>query len=846
MYDQAVLARRKVSPLVVRLLILGCALAAVLSAASPSTETPPLAPAFERWLEEVKPLISDEERAVFSELPQDYQRRAFIEEFWRVRDPHPETARNELREGWESRREEAAQRFGAEGDDRALMFAVFGEPAETLPGRCPGVIEPLEIWRFAGFGRSQGEFHLVFIRRGGRYELWSPSQGIGRLSVGLTGSVLNDGGFVREVAENCFRGRAVAAALVSAVDYEKLRDSGDLFPAPGEEWLQSFLGRTTDLPQDGETFDGEFALDFPGRYQSRTVLQGIIAVPLEAVTPSEHEKYPSYDFVLDGEVLRKGELFENFRYRFHFPVADVSGEIPLLFQRYLRPGTYELVLRVRDLGSGRFYRHDEDLEVPFAARDARPAAVTPRDVSTRETALRELAEEANASLGRGDWSIRLLPPPPTLQVGNTRVEAVTAGEGIARVRFSLNGRPVLTKARPPYSVEINLGEAPRIHEVEAAALDAAGEVLARDRFEINAGPHRFDVRLVEPQAGKTYRESLRAMAEVQVPEGDRLDRVEFFFNEQPVATLYQPPFAQPILLSSSKELDYVRVVAHLTDGNSVEDLVFINAPNPIDVVDVQVVELFTTVLDRRGRPIDDLPKEAFAVTENGTPQEIRRFERVIDLPIYAGILLDNSASMVEEIEEASKAALRFFETVVTPKDRAAVMTFNHQPELLVRFTNNREVLAGGVAAITAEGGTALYDSLIYALYYFSGIQGKRVVILLSDGDDQVSRYGFDDALEYARRSGVAVYSIGLGLPGKDTRIRMLLQRLADETGGRSFFIQRATELGRVYETIEEELRSQYLLTYQSTDTSDEDVFRPIEVEVDRPGAEAKTIRGYYP
>jgi Ca-activated chloride channel family protein len=185
--------------------------------------------------------------------------------------------------------------------------------------------------------------------------------------------------------------------------------------------------------------------------------------------------------------------------------------------------------------------------------------------------------------------------------------------------------------------------------------------------------------------------------------------------------------------------------------------------------------------------------------------------------------------------------------VITPKDRAAVITFNHRPELVVRFTHDPEVLAGGVAAITAEGGTALYDSLIYALYYFSGIKGKRALVVLSDGADEGSRYSFEEALDYARRTGVAIYPIGLGLPAKEgVQIRMLLQRLADETGGRSFFISRAAELAKVYESIERELRTQYLLTYQSSATGKDGAFRAVEVAVQRDGAEAKTIRGYYP
>jgi VWFA-related protein len=290
----------------------------------------------------------------------------------------------------------------------------------------------------------------------------------------------------------------------------------------------------------------------------------------------------------------------------------------------------------------------------------------------------------------------------------------------------------------------------------------------------------------------------------------------------------------------------VRAVAYLADGHSAEDLVFVNAPENLDQIDVRLVELFTSALDRRGRPVDDLGREEFVVREEGAVQDLQRFERVRELPIWAGLLLDRSSSMAEEIREVAAGALAFFEQVLGPKDRAAVLTFNHQPELVVRFTSDPEVLAGGVAGITAEGGTALYDSLVEALYYFSGVNGKRALLVITDGEDQGSRYSFDEALDYARRTGVAVYTIGLGLPADGARFRMQLQRLAAETGGRSFLISRASELERVYESIEEELRSQYLLAYQSTYSGRDGGFREVEVEVKRPGVSASTIRGYFP
>jgi VWFA-related protein len=126
------------------------------------------------------------------------------------------------------------------------------------------------------------------------------------------------------------------------------------------------------------------------------------------------------------------------------------------------------------------------------------------------------------------------------------------------------------------------------------------------------------------------------------------------------------------------------------------------------------------------------------------------------------------------------------------------------------------------------------------------VKGKRAIVLLSDGKDEGSRYGYNDVLEYARRSGVAIYAVGIGLSSQNADIRLKLSRLADETGGRFFFIERAKELDGIYDTIQKELRSQYFLAYQSAKEGDADKFRTIEVKMAKPGMEAKTVRGYYP
>ncbi|HEX3127092.1 MAG TPA: VWA domain-containing protein, partial [Thermoanaerobaculia bacterium] len=493
-----------------------------------------------------------------------------------------------------------------------------------------------------------------------------------------------------------------------------------------------------------------------------------------------------------------------------------------------------LVLKVEDLNSGRFFRVERPVTVPLVE-----AAMPPPPPSDPDTA-RVLAA-ANQALANGDTVVQILPPPGELPTGMNRFDTLTSAD-IARVTFALDGKPVLTKRTPPFSVELDLGALPRPRTLTAIGYDAAGRELARDERLVNAAANRFRVRLAEPRRGERYETSVPVRAEVEAPDGETVERVEVFLNETRVATLYQPPYNQAVILPKDQPLAYVRAVAYLSDGNTTEDLVFVNAPDYLEELDVDFVELYTAVTDRQGRPVEGLTAKDFKVEEDGVPQTIARFERVTDLPIHAAVALDVSASMEDSLDQARAAALQFLEQTVRPKDRAAVITFNDRPYLAVKFTKDVNALAGGLAGLKAERGTALYDTIVFTLFYFNGVKGQRAILLLSDGKDEGSRFAWEDALDYARRAGVAIYPIGLGPQVEKPK----LKKLAEETGGRAFFLEDVSGLAPVYAAIEEELRSKYLIAYQSTNTSGSDTFRTVELKVARPGAEVKTMRGYYP
>lgn len=817
------------------------ALATLPAAAEPARPRAPLLERHRMFLEEAAPLLSDPEREAFRGLGRSHQRDEFVRRFWQVRDPVPETPANELEDAWRERVKLASGEFDTLEGDRPRAFLLLGPPTRRWPVACAEEVRHLEVWRFDG-GR-RGGFSLIFLRAGSGdgYRLWRPGSGLTTLLVPGTLGLLPDAEAARALAERCPRGSDLVEALAAATDLDELERRGALPGRASDEWLASFLATTTDLPAGARELPARLEVSFPGREGSRTVTQLVLGIERAAAGLGEVGGLRAHHFQVEGEILRPDDqLFDRFRYRFDFAAEDGSpGLLPLVVQRRLRPGEYRLLLRVEDIPGAAFFRHEATLTVPSVA--AKPPVLAAATVALPVVDL----AEADAAVGSSDVTLELLSPGPGLRTGKLRVEARVGGSGVARVAFLLDGKLVLKKAAPPWSVEIPLGDTPRLFRLEALAEDANGRVLARDEVPLNAGPHRFDVHFLAPRRGTRAETSVRTVVQVAVPEGEALDRLELFRGEDLVATLYDPPFTQPILLAPGSAPVFLRAVAHLEGGMTAEDLVTVNAPPYLAEVDVELVELYTTVVDRRGRPVEGLTAADFTVNEDGTPQIIERFEQARGLPVHATLVLDTSSSMIEELPAATEAALRFFDSVLTARDRAAVVTFADHPELVARFTADRERLAQSVGGLRAEGETALYDAVVFGLHYLTGIRGKRAMILLTDGADSRSRYRFPAALEFARRTGVAIYAIGLAISTSQTEARMTLQRLAEETGGRAFFIERVAALSNVYLSIEGELRGQYLLAYSST-AAGKDAFRTVAVKVAKPGLEAKTMAGYYP
>ncbi|HZF11659.1 MAG TPA: VWA domain-containing protein [Thermoanaerobaculia bacterium] len=835
-----------------------------------------LAPKYREWLLDVALLLHKEEREAFLALKEDYQRDGFIQKFWVSRDPYPETPENEFKGAWYARLDQARKDYDNITEDRARTLLLHGVPSKTWKTDCQLALWPLEIWYYHREERLPAGFFIIFVEpaASGPYRLWNPIEGDDALQALFRNSGEDQNGgvalkppdrrkafqdmanvgttaFERIIDRLCRGDDKIVLTAYRAVLQESVLGTFTFteYPPPPKdtEWLATFLGLSTDLPPTAPAFSAQLTIGFPERRGDRTLVQGVLQIPRTAITASQVEGQHAYNLLLTGEVLKDEVLHESFRYRYDLPdpgPGKTQGEtVPLVFERTLRPGEYTLVVRLDDLTGKRSFRESRSLLVPMATT-TRPE---PGVAAALQAARQSLAEPE-----RETGALRLIPPPGETATGGVRVEAKVNGAAIRKVSFALDGKALLTKTAPPYSVDLALGKLPTPHTVRAVGLDDADKEVAVDELVLNGAPQRFAVRLREPRRGERFAkaagETLRIQAEVQVPDGQTLERLEISLDERRVATLYQPPFSTALLLPSPAPR-YVRALALLTDGSTAEDLVLLNTPGYQEHVDVPLVEVYAAVKDGQARPVLDLQPADFRVLDGGVPQQVVRWERVTDLPVSVALLIDTSASMVKSLPEAQRAALGFLRSTLSPRDRAALIPFSESPRLAVKLSNDLPTLAGALAGLQAERGTALWDSLVFGLHYLQGlggVRGQRALLLLTDGGDRSSRFSFDEALEFARRSGVALYTVGLAVGTLEVEVRRHLTRLAEETGGRSFFPNSASDLAGIYARIQEELRSRYLLVYQPAVPGKPGEYRTVAVQVDRPGVTVEAIRGYYP
>jgi VWFA-related protein len=290
-----------------------------------------------------------------------------------------------------------------------------------------------------------------------------------------------------------------------------------------------------------------------------------------------------------------------------------------------------------------------------------------------------------------------------------------------------------------------------------------------------------------------------------------------------------------------------------------------NQQPPTIIVHPRLVSLTATVMDRRHKFITDLSESDFQVFEDGQPQRITSFFRQTDLPLRIGMLLDTSNSIRARLHFEKDAAIDFLYNVIRRgKDQAFLMTFDNEPEVIQDYTDDLSQLSSVIQQQNAGGGTAMNDAIYVAcqkLLHAPPATGpypdvRRVIVLISDGDDNLSDHAQSDAIEEADKVGVAIYSIStnndwisLDTPTPQklllTAGDKVLREFSDETGGRVFYPYRVDDLAQSFLDIGNELRSQYLIGYPPPYGQPDGQYHTIQVRVDRKGMVVRTRKGYY-
>ena len=468
-----------------------------------------------------------------------------------------------------------------------------------------------------------------------------------------------------------------------------------------------------------------------------------------------------------------------------------------------------------------------------------------------------LEEEEDAA----EVVIRLLPPAPPGRDGKTLFEALLTDPEVHNVLFLVDGEVAARRRAPPWAAGVRLASPPREQLIRAEARDADDRLLAADELVVNRAvePLRVALRSISPAAG-----GLTVRARLSIPEPVRLERLEVFLNEE-LRRTYRPeelPGGEleiPLEAATPSPRDFVRLVAHLADGRSIEDVALVAGQEFQEEVDVHLVQLQVVVTNKRGLPMRGFHREHFRILENGREREPAGLFVADDVALLLGLALDSSGSMNPIWPQMQHAATTFLTETMGERDEGFLVDFDTRLRLVQERTADRQAMKAALESLEPEGGTALYDSILYSLLQFDRQQGRRGLVVMTDGFDVDSQADPERAIEFGQKLGVPIYilaldsqrtgsrvparGIGTGIDNPSAAVQEL-HLLTDPTGGRLYRVGTPEQIDRAFTLINAELRNQYVLTYY-TDTPPEPG-RPPKVEVEAPGhkgLEAKVVFG---
>lgn len=855
---------------------------------------------FTRWSAEVKPVATSQERAAFARLADPARRMLFRERFWAERDPSSGRSLNPVRLEHRFRRRLTYEHVPDPRDQRWQLLYSLGLPDKIVLGQpCPGdhgyersVYQPLLP---ADVTQCVPPPPIALYR-------WRPSDAVpnGLSRLFYSSLTFGDLGFScfpwppdpkaqpaeRKAAMDLQRSLTLMELAHCDVHYpelwEALRHAGGLTseselarslsevttggfsPQPAEaDWTDEFLSATDDA-------DAPLA-------QLRL---GYVAQLLTSTVPKRSEASSTGAGRTDAAITAPPEL-------------AVDGAIWLERDASQEgPGGGDDGLKMLRVELSWFYRGAEGL-VP-TGRASLTSAATPivggmavrwsSSARRGDNVLVVVVHDADGALAAyGAFDVPLPPERrvspqlsaeltvlPEVRIeeravgfqmsGRHEIPALSRGP-VAAVRFDLDGEPVATDMEPPFSAAIDFGPVPLERRLRVIGLDSEGRQVATDERLVNAGLQRFSVDLlVDDQP--TY---AQARVRVVPPFGARIRKVEVFRGtghgtaETLVGSFVDPPY-ELVVPESETVGEYLRGEVTLDDGRRREDVRMLGE-QIADRLEVEAVELFATITDRRHRFLSGLRAEDLVVRENGMVQKIDELSQSTESALGIVFLVDLSGSMEKQLDLLRRAVADSAERLLREGDRAGVLAFRRQVDVVVPLTGDVERIRRAGSYGNLFGRTMLRDALYAGLRYLDGLEGQKALVVLSDGIDTGSQLPESAVVAYAQSAGIGIYALGLGLSRKDavpstgapiggaremrSRVAHSLERYTTLTGGLPFYIRSAEEVEPALEAIERDLRSQYRIVYHSSNQGDG--LRTIEVELaGGKRGKVRTRTGYYP
>jgi Ca-activated chloride channel homolog len=263
-------------------------------------------------------------------------------------------------------------------------------------------------------------------------------------------------------------------------------------------------------------------------------------------------------------------------------------------------------------------------------------------------------------------------------------------------------------------------------------------------------------------------------------------------------------------------------------------------------VNVRLVNVFTTVTDSHGSPVSGLTKDDFKILEDGVPQTISIFDRESELPLSIALEIDTSESTRRDMKLETASAKRFVHSVLRSQDRLALFEVSEDIMQRTRYTADMRSIERGIDDLQKGAGTSLYDAIFLAADTLLDRQGRKVIVLITDGGDTTSHTDYSNALRHAQEAEAIVYSIIIvPIPaeaGRNTGGEHALIQISKDTGGKYYYAESIAQLDQAFRQVSEELRTQYLLAYYPSRRLSDSAFRRITVEVTRKDPEVGPLQ----